>query len=195
MKKILLPVLMLLFLTSLSLSWEKGSVGLNMRVDPSPRIGMTYHISGKFALRPYVGFSIGNEETDAEFQPERNLPMISGTRKENSTNIHFGLGFLFYFYSAGDFSVYTGFNVGYTQVNREITFSWRDSEIKEDGDTYQVSAMLGLQGQVLKNVGIFGEVGFGYSIGKFNRRNDTENETSSQRWGLANTGVGIIFYF
>lgn len=195
MKKILLPILMLLFLTSLSLSWEKGSVGFNLRVDPSPRIGMTYHISGKFALRPYVGFSIGNEETDAEFQPERNRPVIKGTRKEDSTNIHFGLGFLFYFYSAGDFSVYTGLNFGCTRVNKEIAFSWRDDEIKEDGETYLASVMLGLHGQVMKNLGIFGEVGFGYSFGKFNRRNDAETEISSQRWGLANTGVGIIFYF
>ena len=186
---------MLLFLTSLSLSWEKGSVGLNFRVDPSPRIGMTYHISSKFALRPYVGFSIGKEEADAEFQPERNRPVISGTRKEDSTNIHFGLGFLFYFYSVGDVAVYTGLNLGYTRINKEITFSWRDGEIKEDGDTYQASAMLGLQGRITNNLGIFGEVGFGYSSGKSNRRNDTESEISSRRWGLANTGVGIIFYF
>lgn len=195
MKKILLPILMLLFLTSLSLSWEKGSVGLNLRIDPSPRIGMTYHISGKFALRPYVGFSIENEEVKREFQPEQNRPVIKGARKEDSTNIHFGLGFLFYFYSTRDFSVYTGLNFGYTGVNKEISFSWRDDAIKEDGETYLASVMLGLQGQVMKNLGIFGEVGFGYSLGKFNRRNDAESDIDSQRWGLANTGVGIIFYF
>jgi hypothetical protein len=195
MKKTLLSILMLLFLTSLSLSWEKGSVGLNMRVDPSPRVGMTFHISSKFALRPYVGFSIANEETDAEFQPEGNRPLVRGTRKEDSTNLHFGLGFFYYFYSVGDFSVYTGLNFGYTRVNREITFSWRDGDVNEDGETFQVSALLGLMGQVMKNMGIFGEVGFGYSSGQFNRRNDRENESSSQRWGLANAGVGVVFYF
>jgi hypothetical protein len=195
MKKILLPILMLLLLTSLSLCWEKGSVGLNFRLDPSPRIGMTYHISSLFALRPYVGFSIGDEEAEGEFQLERNDPALSGTRKEDSTNIHFGLGFLFYFYSARDFSVYTGLNFGYSRVTKEISLSWRDDEIKEDGETYGASAMLGMQGQVMKNLGVFGEVGFGYTFGKFNRRNSAETNTDSQRWGLANTGVGIIFYF
>ena len=195
MKKSLLPILMLLFLTSLSLSWEKGSVGLNMRIDPTPRIGMTYHISGKFALRPYIGFSIGNEEAESDFQPERNRPVIRGTRKEDSINIHYGMGFLFYFYSTRDFSAYTGLNLGYTRVNKEISFSWRDDEIREDGETYLASAILGLQAQIMKNLGIFGEVGFGYSLGKFNRRNDAETQIDSQRWGLTNTGVGIVFYF
>ena len=195
MKKIILFILMLLFLTSLSPSWEKGSVGINLRIDPSPRVGMAYHISGRFALRPYVGFSIGNEEAEGEFQPEQNRPVIEGTRNEDSTNFHFGLGFLFYFYSARDFSVYTGLNFGYTRVNREISFSWRDDEIKENGENYRTSVMLGLQGQVMNNVGIFGEVGFGYTFGKFNRRNDAETEIESKSWGLANTGIGIIFYF
>jgi len=195
MKKILLPILMLLFLSSLSLSWEKGSVGLNMRVDPSPRIGMTYHISEKFALRPYVGFSIGSEEAESEFRPEPNRPVIEGTRKEDSTHIHFGLGFLYYFYSARDFSVYTGLNFGYTRVNKEISFSWRDDKVKEDGETYLASVMLGLQGQVMKNLDVFGEIGFGYTLGKFNRRNDVETDIDSQRWGLSNTGIGIVFYF
>ena len=108
---------------------------------------------------------------------------------------HFGLGFLFYFYSGRDLSAYTGLNVGYTRANKEISFSWRDDEIKEDGETYLASVMLGLQGHVMKNLGIFGEVGFGYTFGKFNRRNNAEINTDSQRWGLANTGVGIIFYF
>ena len=195
MKKILLPILMLLLLTSYSLAWEKGSVGINLRVDPSPRVGMTFHISGKFALRPYIGFSTGSSETEGEFQPVQDRPAIKGTRKEDSTNIRFGMGFLFYFYSARDFSVYTGLNIGYARVNNEISHSWRTDKIKEDGETYQASLMLGLQGQVMKNLGIFGEVGFGYTLGKLNRRNSLETNVDSQRWGLANTGIGIIFYF
>ena len=61
---------MLILLSSLSLSWEKGSVGLNILVDSSPRIGMAYPISEKFVLRPYVGFGYTygkfNTRNDAE---------------------------------------------------------------------------------------------------------------------------------
>lgn len=89
MKKVLIPVTMLFILTSLSFSWEKGSVGLNMRVDPSPRIGMTFHISEKFAIRPYIGFSIGSEESESEFQPQIDLPVIKGKREEDFTSVNF----------------------------------------------------------------------------------------------------------
>ena len=88
-----------------------------------------------------------------------------------------------------------GLNFGSTRANKEIAFSWRDEKIKEDGETYLKSVTLGLQGQAMKNLGIFGEIGFGYTLGKFNRRNGAETNTDSQRWGFANTGVGIIFYF
>jgi hypothetical protein len=195
MKKICAWALGLFFVASISYSWEKGSVGLNLRVDPAPRIGMTYHITGKFALRPSVGFSIGNEEAEGEYLADINRPAIHGTREEKTTDIHFGLGFLFYFYSHRDLSVYAGINFGYTHVSKEISLSWKDDKINEDGENYRASAVLGLQGQVMKNLALFGEVGWGYSFGKFERRNDAETEGDSQRWGLANTGVGIIFYF
>ena len=89
MKKVLIPVTILFVLTFLSFSWEKGSIGLNMRVDPSPRIGMTFHISGRFAIRPYIGFSIGSEEFESEFQPQIDLPVITGKREEDSTSVNF----------------------------------------------------------------------------------------------------------
>lgn len=195
MKKVLIPVTMLFILTSLSFSWEKGSVGLNMRVDPSPRIGMTFHISEKFAIRPYIGFSIGSEESESEFQPRIDLPVIKGKREEDSTSVNFGLGFLFNFLSAQDFSLYTGLNFGYSRVNREISFSWRDGNLEETGETLQANALLGLHCQVMKNLGIFGEIGFGYTYGKFDSENGVETDVNTRRWGLANSGVGIVFYF
>jgi len=38
-----------------------------------------------------------------------------------------------------------GLNVGYTRVNKKISFSWGDKEIEEDRETYLASAALGLQ--------------------------------------------------
>ena len=84
MKKVLIPVTMLFILTSLSFSWEKGSVGLNMRVDPSPRIGMTFHISEKFAIRPYIGFSIGSEESGHRIRPILSCTTLSPSKSSIS---------------------------------------------------------------------------------------------------------------
>jgi hypothetical protein len=195
MKKCLIVLVTLFFLAPLSLAWEKGKTGLNMRVDPSPRIGMTYHISRNFALRPYIGFSIGTEKSETEYQPLTNLPYVSGERDTETTSVTLGFGFLFYFYSARDISVYTGLNFGYSRVNRDISFSWRDDTLEEDGETYQTNALLGLQCQVANHLSLFGEIGLGYTRGLFNQDNITDTNTKTNKWGLVNTGVGLVFYF
>ncbi|MFW6140600.1 MAG: hypothetical protein ACOC5S_04530 [Acidobacteriota bacterium] len=195
MKKGLIVILMLIFLASLSFSWEKGSAGLNMRVSRSPRVGMTYHLSEKFALRLSIGFSIANEESETEYRPLVDMPYISGERETDTTSVAFGLGILFYFYSDRDFSVYSGINFDYSRVNRDISFSWGDGSVDENGETYQTSAMLGLQYQIMDNLGLYGEVGLGYTHGLFSEDNSIETDTKTNRWGIVNSGIGLVFYF
>ena len=76
---------------------------------------------------------------------------------------------------------------------------FRDAHItfvcEETGETLQANALLGLHCQVMKNLGIFGEIGFGYTYGKFDSENGVETDVNTRRWGLANSGVGIVFYF
>ena len=95
MKKSMILFLMLFcMIVSPSFSQEKGKIGFIMRVDPSPRIGMTYHISSKFALRPYFGFSKEADTSDVEIDPDR-IPRQSertGTREADTTRISLGLG-------------------------------------------------------------------------------------------------------
>ncbi len=77
---------------TLTMAQEQGKVGIIMRVDPAPRIGLTYHLSKAFALRPYVGFSMSSQEAENEFIPlnQEGLPdprVITSERKEDSTRV------------------------------------------------------------------------------------------------------------
>lgn len=67
-----------------------------------------------------------------------------------------------------------GFNVGYTRVNKKISFPLRDEEIKEDGETYLTSAVLGLQDQAMKiwasSGKLIGDIPSGNSTGGMTRK-------------------------
>ena len=193
----MLLLVIFLVITSFSFAQEKGKFGFIMRVDPSPRIGMTYHISGKFALRPYFGFSKGTDTADVEIEPEGFPPQpeITGTREEDTTRISFGLGLLYYVYSVRDFTAYTGINFGYISENSDVSFSWRGENVKDEGELLSGNIMFGLQANIMKNLSIFGEVGFGYSHGDFNHDNNVDLESKRTRWGLTNSGIGLAFYF
>ena len=62
-------------------------------------------------------------------------------------------------------------------------------------EIFGVNALLGLQCRLLDNLGIFGEVGLGYSSASYEHENTTEATRNTSRWGLTNSGIGLIFYF
>jgi len=179
-----------------------GKVGINMRVDPAPRVGLTLHLSRAFALRPYVGFSMSGEEAENEFIPrnQEGLPdprVISSNRKEDSSRITAGLGLLYYFQTGRNVSVYTGANFSYTRdtVDVEVTLRNENPSWKDRGEIFGLNTLLGLQCRLLDNLGIFGEVGLGYSSASYEHENATEATRKTSRWGLTNSGIGLIFYF
>ncbi len=195
MKKSLLGMLLFLAAASFSYSWEKGKVGLNMRFDPSPRVGMTFHVSERFMLRPYVGFSRETEEAESDVRPLPGLPVIRGERNTETTSLGFGIGAFFSLYTGHDFTVYTGLQFHYARVSTEISSSWLKEKIEETGERYQPSILVGLQCRLTEHLAAFGEAGAGYASGGFDRENDTEVEVNTTRWGLLNAGVGVVFYF
>jgi len=194
MKRIIAVLIALFLMTSFSLALEKGKFGLNLRVDPAPRIGFTYHISDNFALRPSVGFSLNSTEAEADFEPQPGI-LLEGQREGNSTNIAFGLGLLFYVHRTDEITIYTGINMGYGILNSKITFVNRERDIEDTGHSIRANALLGLQGRLLKNLGIFGEIGFGYNSSEFTHENRTDASLKQNQWGLTNSGIGLVFYF
>lgn len=196
----ILSVCILLVSASLSLAQEAGQVGINMRVDPAPRIGLTFHLSQKFALRPYVGFTLGSVEADNEFIPRNQQGLldpvvIESEREEHSSRVTVGLGLLFYVHRGRGISVYTGANFSYTRETVEVDVSWRDRGWTDRGEVFGGNALLGLQCELLNNLGIFGEIGLGYSGGAYEHENNNEATRSTSRWGLTNSGIGLVFYF
>jgi hypothetical protein len=201
MKKALIFSASIIFLfSSFSFAQEKGQIGINMRVDPSPRIGVTYHIIGKFALRPYIGFSWGTDDSKLEAEsPYKDIAdgfeVVEFTEQDFS-RFTFGVGMFYYLFSFKDSYVYTGIDINYSRETIDSSFSWLDEKYKDTGKTIETSILLGLQVNVVKNLAVFGEVGFGYSHGEFVwDRSDSIVTQNIKTWGLTNSGVGLIFYF
>lgn len=195
MRKSTLVLIVLFLISGLSFGLNKGKIGLNMRVDPSPRVGMTFHFASKLALRPYIGFSQRETEADTEFRLRPEAPLRTGTRKEESTDLSFGLSLLYFLHQHRDFSIYTGPSFGYTNENTDVRLSWREEDAEISRNFYSLSFLLGTQYDLSDNFSLFGEIGFGYSTSDTESDNNLETSINSKRWGLINTGVGIIFYF
>jgi hypothetical protein len=194
MRKTLSLLIILFMMTSLCLALEKGKFGLNLRVDPAPRIGFTYHISNNFALRPSIGFSLNSTDAEADFETRRG-DLLEGQRQSDGSNLNFGLGLLFYIHRADEITIYTGINLGYGILKSTVTFENRAQDFEDTGNSIRANALLGLQCQLLKNLGVFGEVGFGYNHTEFTHDNRADASLRQNQWGLINTGIGLIFYF
>ncbi len=93
--------------------------------------------------------------------------------------------------------MYTGANFSYTRdtVDTEVTVRNENLSWKDRGEIFGVNALLGLQCRLLDNLGIFGEVGLGYSGASYEHENAMEATRKTSRWGLTNSGIGLIFYF
>jgi opacity protein-like surface antigen len=175
---------------------ETGRLGLNLRVEPAPRIGLTWHVSGRLALRPSIGFVQTSIETATESEvsiPENPRRVES---EEETTAIGFGLGIHYYVYKVAAFSIYTGLNVNYTRETADLSVErLRDLDRQDSGDVWQGSAVLGVQTRLNEHFSLFGEAGFGYTYGTLEREGRARTDATTRRWGLANSGVGLIFYF
>lgn len=201
-KRVVLLTIISLLVVSFSFAQEKGQIGINMRVDPSPRIGVTYHIVDKFVLRPYVGFSWGTDESKLEYEYPYVDKDLNGdseyidSEKTDFTRFTLGMALFYYIYSYKDLSIYTGIDFSYSKETLDTSVSWVDETYKETGKIMETSLLLGLQVNVMKNLALFGEVGFGYSHGEFIRDDSDRILTRNLKtWGIINSGVGLLFYF
>ncbi|MFC2156343.1 outer membrane beta-barrel protein [Acidobacteriota bacterium] len=203
-KKFFVALTVLLMIAGMTHGTEKENIGLNFRVDPNPRVGITFHITSKLALRPYVGFSWMETEVENERAPlppgsqgqqNRPRPPQSVNTKASSTDLLFGLSLLYYFHQSDDFAVYTGANFGYRNLTGETEISARDQDSERSQNTYNAGILLGTQFNLSRHFAIFGEIGFGYSTGASELDNRGERSSNTKRWGLMNTGIGLTFYF
>ena len=201
-KKVVSFMVTSLCFMSIASAQEIRKLGINLRVDPSPRIGITYHIIDKFVLRPYIGFSWGSEELKLEYESPYVDKDLGGdneytdSTEANFTRLTLGIGLFYYIYSYEDLSIYTGIDLNYSKETIDTSVSWLDETYKETGKIIETSLILGLQVDVLKNLALFGEVGFGYSHEEYVQDEyDRIRTRNLKTWGINNSGVGLIFYF
>ena len=142
-----------------------------------------------------------SEERENEFIPRgqwgQSEPiMLTGERTEDTTRITAGLGLHYYFYASRSVSIYSGADFSYTRDTVDVELSLENrGGWKNKGEIFGASAVLGLQCRLLDNLGIYGEVGLGYSSSHYEHEDGIEATLESRRWGLANSGIGLIFYF
>jgi hypothetical protein len=115
---------------------------------------------------------------------------------DDFTRFTLGMALLYTVYANKDLSIYTGIDFSYSKETLDTSVSWLDETYKESGEITETSLLLGLQVNVMKNLALFGEVGFGYSHGEFIRDDSDRTLTRNLKtWGIINSGVGLIFYF
>lgn len=196
MKKLVTLMAGLVFIAALAAAQEARKLGLNLRIDPAPRIGLSYHISGRLALRPSIGFVQTSVEADSEAEARLPGEPRKVKTEKNATHLSFGLGLHYYVLKAENFSVYSGLNVNYARNTSDLSVDKKkDIERNGSGNIWQGSAVLGVQTPLNEHFSLFGEVGFGCTYQTFERKAKAKTDGTSKSWGLANSGIGLIFYF
>ena len=159
---------------------EAGQVGLAIGYPAS--IGIVWHVSNDFAVRPEFGFS--RNWTDSSFSSD-------------STLVNVGASALYYVSKWDSVRSYVSphFTYGHSSSGGSGTISTSST-----GSTYSVVGSFGVQYSPHKRFAVYAETGLGYGR--------SENTTTSIVTGIpqvvakatgssvsTRSGVGVIFYF
>lgn len=119
---------------------DTGKLGINLRVQDTPQIGLDWRVSSKVTLRPAFGFSwvknqglFGDQEL-TQYAVGIDV-LVDGARWDRVTS-------------------YLGLGGGIAAVNGPTTF---------DGDGWTAKLLMGARIRVFDRVAVFGEVGVNYS--------------------------------
>jgi hypothetical protein len=151
----------------------------------APSIGLTYHFSKQFAVRPSFSFIRSSAESS-----------VSGSTSSFSfTQQGISIAGLVYAVSSENFSLYLGPSFGYAQGVEKSSFSGSgpgvnfSSEQERGSYIRTLNGIIGFQYAFNKRLSVIGETGIGYS-----NQNRTGSSPAISTIGLLNSGVGVIFY-
>jgi hypothetical protein len=159
---------------------DKGRVGLTMGYPAG--VGLMFHVSDRFALRPEVSFT--REVTEG--------PGSAGTYSTTTTwSVGVGLSVLFYLHETDNLRTYVSPRFSYGRVNSTWTTILPPGAKGYGGpgpsteDSYQVSGSFGAQYALGRRFSVFGDLGIAYTdLRSWNTRT----------WG-PRAGFGAILYF
>ncbi|OQY29401.1 MAG: hypothetical protein B6244_04090 [Candidatus Cloacimonetes bacterium 4572_55] len=106
MKRVLIVFIILVFVPAISLAQKAGQIGFNFEVGgfSSSKIGVTFHVTDRLAIRPTFSFSKSSEEFDALDDQTQKYVILD----RETTRYGGGLDGLFYLNQGGDLRPYLG---------------------------------------------------------------------------------------
>jgi opacity protein-like surface antigen len=185
MKKSSFILMLALIIPGIALAQKKGQFGFNLSVNSGSAIGVTYHLSDRFALRPSLSYTRTTFETTTTYYDGFRYV----ERKVEQTDKTYGGGLegLLYFPSSNDFTMYLGAGISYLKTERAVPDDFLFSPDFKTGNI-SLDGSLGLQYALSKNLSVYGEIGFNYIDG------DDDADFSVSGLSTRNSGIGIILY-
>ena len=206
MKRLMLAVGMVLCVGANALAQDAGQVGITMAF-PSA-VGVIWHVTDNFAVRPDISFSSGSTESPAIRAGSSLLAPVIESIESSSTAVTAGVSGLFYFGTWDKLRVYVSPRYAYGRVtsNTGSTFA-----IDNRNSTYAVTGSFGAHYQLHHRFAVFGETGFGYNHSRSTFTTtigvpvipvgpnvpapvSQSEEINSHSWATR-SGAGVIFYF
>jgi hypothetical protein len=151
---------------------DAGKVGFDFRTGEATSIGVTWHITERFTLRPLLTY----DSRDFAFS------VGPGSVIEETQEVYgVDLGFLFTVKSHENLRLYTGASLQYSHTKAAFPFVGDD-----DINTKGAEVLFGLRYHLAKYLALFGEVGARYST--------DDGPTEPDTYGLLTHGLGLIIY-
>lgn len=178
--------LLLLFAATPVFAQENGRTGILVRAFGNAEIGGHFMLTENWALRPAVMFNSWTRDR-SEVRTE-NAPDASMT----SSNIGLNLALLRYFGSQKEMAPYGGLGISYTRIHFEDDAGGASGYKQTQWDA-GLRALFGAEYKLSSRFSVFGELAFGYSLGK--ETTTKEGNYTIKNIGVSNSGIGVLFYF
>jgi Outer membrane protein beta-barrel domain len=172
--------------TTTAFAQEKGALGVVMGYPTS--IGLIYHVSDRFALRPEVTFAVVGTESDTDFS----------SSEGDTWSLGFAISGNFYVGQWDKLRSYV--NARYSYSHAETTTSTtllpplsENNEATLTSNAHGFFGMFGAEYSLHDRFSVFGEVGLGYT----RQRSESEatgGKSTGHQFG-PRTAVGVTFYF
>jgi hypothetical protein len=188
-----------LFTCSVAGAQEKGDIGLTLGY---PSVGLVWHVSDSFALRPEVSASLrsgnGTRTSDSG--------VVSPSGTSDSWGLAFGLSGLFYLRQWEGVRAYLVPRFAYSRSTTTGTSTGGTVLSTSDNTSsdYNVAGSLGLQHSIGRRFSVFGEVGLAYSrqmssltaVGTVSGSSAVSSGSDTTTHALGSrSSIGAVFYF
>jgi len=164
---------------------DAGSLGIMARVSQSDAyVGVMYHFSNVFAIRPWIGFSLGKVSDDDKYGYD-----IS------TLNYDLGIDLLYELKLADSFLIGLGGEFRYYQISYTNEYDAYDDNFSNV--YYNFGPIVSAQYFFNPVLGIYTDVGFYMSLNTYtnDRSNSNFNEGyTDTSFGFITSSLGVVYY-